>query len=465
MDQTDPSEALPGAITAQDHYASLVQSSEDAIIAKELDSRVMIWNEAAERLFGYTSEEMIGQSMRRLIPDDRMTEEDHILERIRAGERVGRFFTRRLHKDGHELDVSVTVSPIRDRDGQIVGASKIARDAGPYLADQHKLEEREEWFRMLADNIVPFAWIADAEGNIFWYNDRWFEYTGTTLEEMQGWGWKKVHHPDHVERVVEKISHCFDTGEPWEDTFPLRGADGEYRWFLSRAMPIRRKNGTIRYWFGTNTDITQEREQAEQIRLLLNEVNHRSKNMLATVLALARRGFPADDPATRAFANRIRSMTIAQDMLVKRQWSAVPLDELIHQQLEFVEDADGSVKISGPDVGVNAKAAETLGMAIHELATNSLKHGALSVPGGHVDIGWEHGDDGGFALWWRESNGPPVKAPERKGFGTTLIREVPMRAFGLETDIHYHSEGVCWEAKGDSAAFAAMTVELLDRAI
>ncbi len=106
--------------------------------------------------------------------------------------------------------------------------------------------------------------MADATGSIFWYNKRWFDFTGTTLEEMKGWGWRKVHHPDHVERVVAKISDCFETGKVWEDTFPLRGRDGTYRWFLSRAMPIRDETGKVVRWFGTNTDITGHLEEAER---------------------------------------------------------------------------------------------------------------------------------------------------------------------------------------------------------
>ncbi|QDT89998.1 PAS domain S-box protein [Gimesia algae] len=128
------------------------------------------------------------------------------------------------------------------------------------------LRESESRFRDLADNMSQFAWMADEKGFIFWYNQRWFEYTGTTLEEMQGWGWKKVHHPEHVDRVVKRIQHSWDTGEVWEDTFPLRSKEGEYRWFLSRAVPIRDATGKILRWFGTNTDITSTREQDQRVR-------------------------------------------------------------------------------------------------------------------------------------------------------------------------------------------------------
>lgn len=128
------------------------------------------------------------------------------------------------------------------------------------------LRESEARFRDLADNMSQFAWMADEKGFIFWYNQRWFEYTGTTLEEMQGWGWKKVHHPEHVDRVVKRIQHSWDTGEIWEDTFPIRSKEGEFRWFLSRAVPIRDASGKILRWFGTNTDITSTREQEQRVR-------------------------------------------------------------------------------------------------------------------------------------------------------------------------------------------------------
>jgi PAS domain S-box-containing protein len=134
------------------------------------------------------------------------------------------------------------------------------------------LHESEDRFRALADNIAQLAWMTDASGGIFWYNQRWFDYTGTTLEEMQGWGWQQVHHPEHVDRVVAKFRRCIETGEPWEDTFPLRGKDGSYRWFLSRAVPIRDAQGNVLRWCGTNTDITDRlNAEAERERLLALE--------------------------------------------------------------------------------------------------------------------------------------------------------------------------------------------------
>lgn len=137
------------------------------------------------------------------------------------------------------------------------------------LQDLHDSEDR---FRALADNIAQLAWMTDATGWIFWYNQRWFDYTGTTLEAMQGWGWQQVHHPEHLDRVVAKFKDCIDKEELWEDTFPLRGKDGSYRWFLSRAVPVRDEQGKVLRWCGTNTDITDRlNAESERERLLALE--------------------------------------------------------------------------------------------------------------------------------------------------------------------------------------------------
>ncbi|MGD0571054.1 MAG: CHASE3 domain-containing protein [Candidatus Sulfotelmatobacter sp.] len=155
----------------------------------------------------------------------------------------------------------------------------VRRDSAARDLAEAALREGETRFSTMANSISQFAWMADEKGHIFWYNDRWFEYTGTILEEMAGWGWQKVHHPDHVQRVVDKISGCFQSGQVWEDTFPLRGRDGKYRWFLSRAVPIRDAKGKVLRWFGTNTDITDRKEAELKLALLSERLS------LATAIA------------------------------------------------------------------------------------------------------------------------------------------------------------------------------------
>jgi PAS domain S-box-containing protein len=139
-------------------------------------------------------------------------------------------------------------------------------DISERRAVEDALVESEARFRALADNISQFAWMADPSGEITWYNRRWLDYTGTTVEEMLRVGWPTFHHEDHLDRVVRTFGEAVARGEPWEDTFPLRSKTGEWRWFLSRAQPIRNEQGEVVRWFGTNTDVTAQREVEELLR-------------------------------------------------------------------------------------------------------------------------------------------------------------------------------------------------------
>jgi PAS domain S-box-containing protein len=182
-------------------------------------------------------------------------------------------------KDGAYRWAIDAAIPRRDTAGRFLGHVGCILDITDRKQDEEALRDSEERFRTLADHMSQFAWMADAQGWIFWYNRRWYEYTGTTLEQMQGWGWTQVHHPDHVGRVVRKIQHAWDTGEEWEDTFPLRGKDGQYRWFLSRAVPIRDTDGRILRWLGTNTDVTAQRAAEEALK----DADRRKDAFLATL--------------------------------------------------------------------------------------------------------------------------------------------------------------------------------------
>lgn len=148
------------------------------------------------------------------------------------------------------------------------------------------LTKSEAQFRAVTNMMTQLAWMADANGYVYWYSNRWYAYTGTTFADMAGWGWTKVHHPDHVARVITRIQHSWDTGEHWEDTFPLRSKHGEYRWFLSRAEPTRSETGEILFWVGTNTDVTEQMETARtlhQREQALAEINRKRTEFLATL--------------------------------------------------------------------------------------------------------------------------------------------------------------------------------------
>jgi PAS domain S-box-containing protein len=184
----------------------------------------------------------------------------------------------------------------------LVAGWSMQRDQSARAIAEDALRESGDRFRDMANNISQLAWMADGKGYIFWYNDSWFSYTGTTLEEMAGWGWQKVLHPEHVQRVMDNMSRCFQTGEIWEDTFPLRGRDGIYRLFLSQAVPIRDANGKVLRWFGTNTDISETTESEAKYRGLLEAapdamvvVNQAGQIVLLNVQAEKQLGYRRDE--------------------------------------------------------------------------------------------------------------------------------------------------------------------------
>ena len=161
----------------------------------------------------------------------------------------------------------LSAAPVLDSAGRVSGGVVAQVDMTARAAAERALRDSEAKFRALADNVPQLAWMSDAHGSIHWFNRRWFEYTGMQAEQMadRGW-WRAVHHPDHVERVVQKFDSHLQSGEPWEDTFPMRRHDGAFRWFLSRALPVRDEQGRIVRWFGTNTDITAQMETERALR-------------------------------------------------------------------------------------------------------------------------------------------------------------------------------------------------------
>jgi PAS domain S-box-containing protein len=173
--------------------------------------------------------------------------------------------------------------PRFDSDGKFAGYVGSCIDITERHEIEEKLRESEERFRMMADNISQLAWTCDQLGDVTWYNQRWLDYTGLSFDEMKDWGWTKYHHPDHIERVVKSVRRSRETGEVWEDTFPLRGKDGEYRWFLSRAVPIRDAHGNILRWFGTNTDVTEQRAAEQALRQSHEMLTNQSAHLEALV--------------------------------------------------------------------------------------------------------------------------------------------------------------------------------------
>ncbi len=204
-------------------------------------------------------------------------------------------------------------------------------------------------------------------------------------------------------------------------------------------------------------DITEQKRQEGQIKLLVGEVNHRSKNLLALVLAIARQTVATTpfDFIDR-FQERILALSVGQDLLVRNKWKGVHLDKLARSQLAHFSDLIGTrIRISGPPLLISASAAQTLGMALHELATNAGKYGALSNLAGRVEITWgvEHEQARpAFLMSWRESGGPIVKAPAHNGFGSTVITQMAEMSLNAIVNLEYASSGLVWRLRSPIGA-------------
>lgn len=251
-------ELLARATTAEREATTILESIADAFCAYDSDWRLTYANAAAESLLSATRDQLIGRKLQDVYPHFAGKQLEEFYARAMS-ERVPMILDAENIETGHWLEVRIYPASIG-------GISVYFRDITDRKLAEQRLREAEELFRTLANSIPPMAWMTDHTGFTLWYNDRWYQYTGTTLDEARGWGWRAVLHPDFVDEVVDRMRYSFETGTPWEDTFPLRGKNGEYRWFLSRALPIRDEAGRIKRWFGTNTDITAHRDAELAIR-------------------------------------------------------------------------------------------------------------------------------------------------------------------------------------------------------
>lgn len=312
-----------------------------------LDGRWIRVNEAVCRITGYTRKELHTMTFADVThPDDIETDWSHA-NRLLAGEIATYSLEKRyVQKKGGLAWINLTVSLQRDAAGSPQNFISVIEDITARKQTEDALRDSETRFRTLADNISQFAWIANADGWIIWYNRRWYEYTGTTFEDMQGWGWQKVHHPEHVDRVVETWRRAHATGEPWEDTFPLRGRDGTYRWFLSRARPIRDEKGTTLRWFGTNTDVTDLREAQATLQNREEQLQLFSTHLQEMVAART--------DELQQSEGRLRAMASERNLVEQRERKrlATELHDYLAQLLVLCRINLGQVK----RVGLPAKA-------------------------------------------------------------------------------------------------------------
>jgi len=439
----DISERKRGEELAQ-RLASIVESSEDAIIGKNFDGIITSWNKSAERLFGYGTEEVIGKPVTILMPADRQGEEEAILKRIRSGQRVEHFETVRQRKYGGLIDISLTISPIRNSFGKIIGASKIARDITERKRAAEAARRAEQEFRDFVENVSVGMHSIDADGIIVWANRTEMEMLGFTREEYIGRHIAEF----HVERpLVEDILQRLTNREtPLNYEARLRCKDGSVRHVLINSNVLWDGDRLVHTRCFTR-DITDRKQSEAEIATLAREAEHRAKNVLATVQATVHlTQSDTVEGLKRAIAGRIQALANVHTLFVKSRWAGAELRNLVTQELApYCRDGDTRARIDGAHVLLDPSAAQAIAVCLHELATNAAKYGALSSSEGRVHIEWSRATDSRLILRWTEANGPLVAQPTRRGFGMRVMERMVQGPLNGEIRFEWLPEGLACE--------------------
>lgn len=240
--------------------AAIVEFSDDAIISKDLNGIITSWNKGAEKLFGYTAQEAIGLPVTMLMPEDRKNEEESVLQRIRRGESIEHYQTVRQVKDGRLIDIALTVSPIINELGEVVGASKIARDITDRMRNEEALVASEARFRTALGILTSIVWTNDTDGKMTGLQPGWAQFTGQAPEEYQGYGWSSAVHPEDIQPTIDAWEQAVAAKVRFEFEHRVRRHDGEWRWCTVSAVPVVNDDGSIREWVGVHHDITERRQ-------------------------------------------------------------------------------------------------------------------------------------------------------------------------------------------------------------
>jgi PAS domain S-box-containing protein len=441
------SEAVPGK---EELFELIVESSTDfAIFTIDPNGITTSWNVGAERLFGYAESQIIGVSGDVIfVPEDRAAGAPE-WER-RQARRAGQALDERWHqrKDGSRFWASGLLMPLKRQEGGFV---KITRDrTEQHLANQ-RTRENEQRFRLLATSIPQLVFRTHPTGARTWGSPQWIEFTGLSLEESLGFGWLDAIHPEDVESTKAAWSDAVEKGEYYIEHRVRREADGEYRWHQTRAKPIESADAATTDWVGTMTDIHDLRGLHDRQQVLMAELQHRTRNLLAVVHSIANQTIRKSvslEEFRSEFEGRLHALSRVQSLLARMDAEAIDLHTLVASELAAHGDdamESGKIKVAGPSVALPAMAAQAVGLALHELATNAVKYGALAEQTGKLVVRWDIRTEAAIprvALEWIETGVQMRGPPARKGYGSELIERALPYQLEAKTKLEFGTDGV-----------------------
>lgn len=403
---------------SEERFRQFGEASQDLLWIR--DASTLQWEyltRAFETIYGLDRTSALGGDnmanwVELILPEDREGAVGS-LQRVRRGEWVTFEYRVRRPADGHVRWLRDTDFPIRDGSGRVVRIGGIGQDVTALKLTEAALAAAEHHQRLLLEGIPQLVWRAEEAGSWTWASPQWAEYTGQAGTDSHKAGWLAPLHPDDRDVARHAWERAMQTGG-FEVKCRIREAgEGEYRWFETRATPVRDADGGIIEWLGTSTDIHELRELQERQKVLVAELQHRTRNLMAVVRSMADRTARASTDLTTfhgAFRDRLDALARVQGLLSRLEdRDRITFDELVGAEMSALADGAERVMLDGPaGIRLRSSTVQTLAMALHELATNALKYGALGQPQGRLAISWTLEQDGlGEQPWlhlsWKET--------------------------------------------------------------
>jgi len=429
--------------------AAVIAFSRDAIVSTTPQGIVQTWNDGAQRLLGWSAQDAVGQPLLGLVTDLSDGGARVLLERALTGAQFQMETTLVDHQNQY-VEASVGAAPVHDGDGAIIALSFVIRD----LRRRRQSQANDAMLASIVRQSRDCIFSVTREGLISSWNPASEALYGYACEEA-------INHPLSMimpQGKREESNAMFAAVMRGEMVFletQRQRKDGGLVDVAISGAPLRDPQGDIIGICVIHRDITQQRQHEQQMRLVMRELAHRSKNLLAIILSMAAqtaRNSPALPEFNARFTQRLQGLAHSHDLLIQQNWRGASIRALIRSHLEpFMEDDQTRVSLEGPEVFVDPKAAQNIGLALHELATNASKYGALTGTVGRVTISWNQTTAGTFMLEWRETGGPRVKKPKRRGFGQTVLERLTAQALEGTASLAFTSEGVIWRMEIPSA--------------